>query len=105
MDEKQFIVWLHGYLEISGAKTLGEKELKVIKDHLNEFFVKVTPDRTEPAKDKNITNPYVPHTIPGPFIPHTTPAWPHDYPPNDFWSKYKITCATTTSDNTGKTCC
>jgi hypothetical protein len=96
MDEKQFIVWLHGYLEISGAKTLGEKELQVIKDHLNEFFVKVTPDRTEPAKDKNIPNPYLPHTI---------PAWPHDYPPDDFWSKHKIICSTTTSDNTGKTYC
>jgi hypothetical protein len=95
MDEKQFIVWLHGYLEISGAKTLGEAELQVIKDHLNEFFVKVTPDRTEPDKYKNIPNPYLPHTTPGPFIPHTIPVW----------STHKIICQTTTSDNTGKTYC
>lgn len=50
MTHEQFVIWLHGYLEISDAKTLGEKELLVIKDHLEKFFIKVTPDR----KDYNI---------------------------------------------------
>lgn len=45
MAHEQFCIWLHGYLEISGVKTLGEKELQVVKDHLNLFFDKQTPDR------------------------------------------------------------
>jgi hypothetical protein len=52
MTEQQFIIWLHGYLEISGAKELGEKELQVIKDHLNEFFIKKTPERNDNISDK-----------------------------------------------------
>jgi len=65
MTEKEFIVWLHGYLEISGAKTLGEKELQVIRDHLDKFFVKVTPDRSTPTD--------IPDS-PGINLPHVT--WP-----------------------------
>lgn len=45
MTAEQFTMWLHGYLEISGATKLEEKELQVVKDHLEKFFVKVTPDR------------------------------------------------------------
>jgi len=43
MTANEFIVWFHGYLEISGTKTLGGKELQVVKDHMDEFFIKVTP--------------------------------------------------------------
>jgi hypothetical protein len=50
MTEKEFVIWLHGFLEISGVKTLDENQLQVIKDHLNVFFTKVTPDR---KKQKN----------------------------------------------------
>lgn len=45
MTEKEFVIWLHGFLEISQAKTLDEKQLQVIKDHLETFFIKITPDR------------------------------------------------------------
>ncbi len=45
MTEKEFVIWLHGFLEISGATSLDEKQLQVIKDHLNTFFTKVTPNR------------------------------------------------------------
>jgi beta-xylosidase len=44
MNEKQFIVWFHGFLEISEAKTLNRRQVQIIKDHLNQFFVKVTPE-------------------------------------------------------------
>lgn len=47
MTHEQFCIWLHGYLEISGAKTLGEEEVQVIKDHLGLFFDKQTPNREE----------------------------------------------------------
>jgi hypothetical protein len=50
MTEKEFVIWLHGFLEISGVKTLDENQLQVIKDHLNVFFTKITPDR---EKQKN----------------------------------------------------
>ena len=45
MTHEQFIIWLHGFFEISGAKTLTEKQVQVVKDHLNLFFDKHTPDR------------------------------------------------------------
>lgn len=51
MTEKEFVIWLHGFLEISEAKTLNEQQLQVVKDHLETFFIKVTPDRKE--KEQN----------------------------------------------------
>jgi hypothetical protein len=45
MTYEQFCVWLHGYLKVSGTKTIGEKEVQVIKDHLDLFFEKKTPER------------------------------------------------------------
>lgn len=47
MTEKEFVIWLHGFLEISGAKTLDENQLQVIKDHLSTFFIKITPEIKE----------------------------------------------------------
>lgn len=47
MTEKEFVIWLHGFLEISGAKTLDENQLQVIKYHLSTFFIKITPERKE----------------------------------------------------------
>jgi hypothetical protein len=46
MTEKDFILWLHGFFEISNATTLDENQVKIIKDHLGLFFQKVTPNRT-----------------------------------------------------------
>jgi hypothetical protein len=98
MTEKDFIIWLHGYLEISGAKNLGEKELQVIKDHLNTFFIKVTPDRDkQPTNHQEVIdeilddmikkNPYKkcdpPSVIPSypVFPPHYwIPQGPNDFP-------------------------
>jgi len=31
MTEKEFVIWLHGFLEISGVKTLDENQLQVSK--------------------------------------------------------------------------
>lgn len=45
MTHEQFVMWLHGYFEISNPKTIGEKETQIIKDHLDLFFKKETPDR------------------------------------------------------------
>ena len=51
MTEKEFIIWLHGFLEISGAKSLDENQLQVIKDHLSTFFIKITPEKKEKGQD------------------------------------------------------
>lgn len=45
MTEKDFVMWLHGYLEIENPETIDKRQLQIIKDHLNTFFKKVTPDR------------------------------------------------------------
>jgi hypothetical protein len=54
MTEKEFVIWLHGFLEISGATSLDEKQLQVIKDHLNTFFTKVTPTREKKKDDDHV---------------------------------------------------
>ena len=45
MDPISFTYWLKGFFEISDAKTVDEKQVQIIKDHLNSVFNKVTPDR------------------------------------------------------------
>jgi hypothetical protein len=85
MTEKEFVIWLHGFLEISGVKTLDENQLQVIKDHLNVFFTKVTPDRekkrnTDSLDDLKKLAEERSHeqrkmrTPPPPLYPH--PNWP-----------------------------
>jgi hypothetical protein len=57
MTEKEFIVWLKGYFEIQNPKEIPEKETQIIRDHLETFFKKVTPERHE---IKIIESPAVP---------------------------------------------
>ena len=45
MNFENFCFWAHGFFEISNAKTLDETQVKIIKDHLNLCFKKVTPQR------------------------------------------------------------
>lgn len=56
MTEKEFVIWLHGYLEIENPKSINEKQTQVIKDHLDTFFKKVTPDRSSTVSDKHTTS-------------------------------------------------
>lgn len=44
MTERDFLYWLQGFLEMSEAKTLDEKQVQIIKDHIKLVAVKVTPD-------------------------------------------------------------
>jgi|688.fasta_scaffold209132_2 hypothetical protein len=89
MTEKEFVIWLHGFLEISESKTLAERQVQIIKDHLNEFFVKVTPEREEKNNDwsklieKYKLRPQVPMQPMQPMHPDA----------------FKITCS---NDSTGK---
>lgn len=43
MNEREFCYWLQGLLELSDIKTLDEKQVKIIRDHLTLVFNKVTP--------------------------------------------------------------
>ena len=44
MTAEQFCYWLQGYMEMSEAEKLDEKQVKIMKDHLALVFDKVTPD-------------------------------------------------------------
>lgn len=47
MTAEQFTYWLQGFFELSDAKILDEKQVKIVKDHLDLVYNKVTPDRSE----------------------------------------------------------
>ena len=50
MTANDYIFWLHGFFEISESNTLSEKQVQVIKDHLDLCFSKVTPDRSSTGR-------------------------------------------------------
>ena len=65
LDPRAFAYWLQGFFEISDAKELNEKQVAVIKEHLELIFRKVTPshsititESTDPFKDI-VKVPYV----------------------------------------------
>lgn len=45
MTSEQFTYWLQGFFEISDSPTLSENQIKIIRDHLDLVFTKVTPKR------------------------------------------------------------
>jgi len=59
MAPEIFVVWLKGFVEVALPSTVYDKQWKVIKDHLQLIFTKVTPsyededDDTEMAKRVN----------------------------------------------------
>lgn len=45
MDPTSFCYWLKGFFEISDAKELTQKQVQIVRDHLDLVFNKVTPNR------------------------------------------------------------
>lgn len=43
MEARDFCYWLQGVMEVTETKELNEKQVQIIKDHLQEVFKKVTP--------------------------------------------------------------
>lgn len=43
MEPIQFCYWIQGFAEINGGKPPTEEQWKIIRDHLNTVFKKVTP--------------------------------------------------------------
>lgn len=56
MTTEQFTYWLNGFFEISDAKTLNEKQIKIIKDHLSLVLDKQTPDRDAEDSSKELSD-------------------------------------------------
>lgn len=46
MNDRDFIFWLNGYFELSGAEELNKDQVKIIKDHIKLVLTKVTPTVT-----------------------------------------------------------
>jgi hypothetical protein len=42
MTSEQFVYWLQGYFEVSGATSLTEDQVKIVNDHLKLVLTKVT---------------------------------------------------------------
>lgn len=53
MTTEQFTYWLQGFLELSENKTMNERQLKIVKDHIALVLKKETPTEPEaaPASD------------------------------------------------------
>lgn len=43
MNERDFIYWLQGFLEISNTNKLTENQVKMIKEHIALVLHKITP--------------------------------------------------------------
>ena len=43
MTAEQFTYWLQGFFELSGATTLNEEQVKIVKDHIALVMKKETP--------------------------------------------------------------
>lgn len=56
MTAEQFAYWLQGFAEIRGEAPTRD-EWKIIQDHLQTVFIKITPDRSRMPQ-------YVPNMIP-----------------------------------------
>jgi len=61
MSPANFVSWLSGIVELNDS-TPDEKQWLIIKDHLQEVFYKVTPDRTNKSEQKKCST----YTIQGP---------------------------------------
>lgn len=63
MTSRDFCYWLQGYFEISESKELGEKELEVVKRHLNLVFKhEIDPSMGPPGHQKELNDI---HNLPG----------------------------------------
>jgi hypothetical protein len=45
MDPLHFAYWLRGYTEVTNGQMPDATQWRIIQDHLNEVFTKVTPNR------------------------------------------------------------
>ena len=83
MIADQLVYWLNGFFELSGATTLNEEQVKVIKEHIALVLHKVTPSTVGPATP----TPPQPQQTRGPY---TFPVYPD--PSMPWYKPWEITC-------------
>lgn len=79
MNERDFCMWLNGFLElvqtIDHRKGFSEETVECIRDHLNLVFKKVTPDR-------NLSTVQAPFNPPVTTLPFPSPGFGIGIDPN-----------------------
>ena len=78
-----FIYWLAGFFELSGATTLNEEQVRVIKEHIALVLHKVTPSTV----GSGAPTPPQPQQTRGPY---TFPVYPD--PSMPWYKPWEITC-------------
>jgi hypothetical protein len=74
MDSNSFVYWLNGFFELSGATTLNEEQVKVIKEHIALVLHKVTPSTVgSPTPPQQTRGPYTFPVYPDPSVPWYKP--------------------------------
>lgn len=58
MNERDFVYWLNGFLEVGNPKTLNATQVKQIKDHLKLVMKKETPPRVRVRFDSDFARGY-----------------------------------------------
>jgi len=79
MTPEQFAYWLQGFSEITGSSAPTAEQWKVIQDHLNTVFVKITPSAVEPFPQTW----FIPQTL-TPSAPAVWPQYPQPQLTPDF---------------------
>lgn len=59
MNERDFVFWLQGFLEISQAKQLDEKQTQIVRDHLALVLDKRTPNYEQWWTPQTPSSPFV----------------------------------------------
>ena len=55
MNERDFVYWLQGFLELrEGDDGLSERQVRIIRDHVELVFNKVTPERKAKANWESV---------------------------------------------------
>lgn len=66
MYSQDFCFWLQGYFEISEATELNEKQVEIIKNHLNLVFVhEIDPEYEGDPEELQAVHDGTPFTPPG----------------------------------------
>ena len=56
MTSDQFVYWLQGFLEVSGASEMSEQQLRIVRDHLELVLSKRTPAHAQYTQPVHVPN-------------------------------------------------
>ncbi len=57
MNEKEFCYWLQGFFELTGKQEITPEQAKMIQEHLQTVFNKVTPPLQQPWPGSGLVQP------------------------------------------------